>query len=270
MKGLTALSVLLASTSATGRLREASVDSTSRPVIGIYAAPLHHEAPGCENGCDYVAASYVKWLESAGAESLPIPYDSSNAEIEQIFPQVNGILFPGGGSSLPDGARHVFNLALQSNDNGTFFPVWGTCLGFEWLLELAAGSNVLQSGFDSENISMALNLTANAPTSRLCGPIASVPGHRDRTAEDAAAFRADLSNSANPPAMNNHQAGLEPSAFEANKNLSDFFTLLSTNQDRKGRAFVSTIEAKHYPVYGAQWHPEKNNFEWGMSTDGTP
>ena len=35
------------------------------------------------------------------------------------------------------------------------------------------------------------------------------------------------------------------------------FDVLSTNKDKKGTAFVSTIEAKKYPFYGVQWHPEK-------------
>lgn len=38
--------------------------------------------------------------------------------------------------------------------------------------------------------------------------------------------------------------------------------MLSTNVDRKGRVFGSTIEGKRYPVFGTQWHPEKNIFEW--------
>ena len=35
------------------------------------------------------------------------------------------------------------------------------------------------------------------------------------------------------------------------------------NKDRKGKSFVSTMEAKTVPVYATQWHPEKNAFEWG-------
>jgi gamma-glutamyl hydrolase len=30
---------------------------------------------------------------------------------------------------------------------------------------------------------------------------------------------------------------------------------------------VSTMEAKNYPFYGTQWHPEKNNFEWSQNAD---
>merc|ERR1712232_267280 len=33
--------------------------------------------------------------------------------------------------------------------------------------------------------------------------------------------------------------------------------------DAGGKAFVSTIEARHLPITATQWHPEKNNFEWG-------
>merc|ERR1712137_879487 len=45
--------------------------------------------------------------------------------------------------------------------------------------------------------------------------------------------------------------------------LNDFFQVLSTNVDSRGRQFVSTVEAKNYPISATQWHPEKNNFEWG-------
>merc|ERR1712168_1156095 len=31
--------------------------------------------------------------------------------------------------------------------------------------------------------------------------------------------------------------------------------------DEFGKEFISTVEAKNFPFYGVQWHPEKNNFE---------
>jgi gamma-glutamyl hydrolase len=33
-------------------------------------------------------------------------------------------------------------------------------------------------------------------------------------------------------------------------------------QDRGGNTFVSTIEHVKAPIWGVQWHPEKNMFEW--------
>lgn len=28
------------------------------------------------------------------------------------------------------------------------------------------------------------------------------------------------------------------------------------------QVYISTVEAKEYPILGLQWHPEKNTFEW--------
>ena len=42
--------------------------------------------------------------------------------------------------------------------------------------------------------------------------------------------------------MNNHVSGITPTTFATNSKLSSFFNVISTNVDRKGRAFVSTIE----------------------------
>ena len=38
--------------------------------------------------------------------------------------------------------------------------------------------------------------------------------------------------------------------------------MLSTNVDRQNKAFVSFIEARNYPIYGTQFHPERPQFEW--------
>ena len=49
----------------------------------------------------YLAASYVKFIESAGARVVPIPYEvSSNSTLEKIFSQINGVLVTGGGIEI--------------------------------------------------------------------------------------------------------------------------------------------------------------------------
>ena len=44
------------------------------------------------------------------------------------------------------------------------------------------------------------------------------------------------------------------------------FTPLSTNTDANGSVFVSTIEASELPIYAAQYHPERPQWEWGPPT----
>lgn len=68
--------------------------------------------------------------------------------------------------------------------------------------------------------------------------------------------------------MNNHERGLDTDRFLNNTRLVDMFHITSTNFDRDGRQFISSIEARKYPFYGVQYHPEKNNFEYGL-TPGT-
>ena len=59
--------------------------------------------------------------------------------------------------------------------------------------------------------------------------------------------------------LNNHKMGITPHKFKMRKALNKFFKIVSTSDDRKGRSYVSTIEAYHYPFYGVQWHPERSS-----------
>lgn len=63
-------------------------------------------------------------------------------------------MFPGGDvafeDSNPNSQEHIFlknavyivQKAKNATDNGDFFPLWGTCLGFQLL-------NFIESGFNS-------------------------------------------------------------------------------------------------------------------------
>ena len=44
--------------------------------------------------------------------------------------------------------------------------------------------------------------------------------------------------------------------------LGSFWDVLGTNEDAKGVTFVSLAEAKAFPFFAAQFHPEKNAYEW--------
>jgi gamma-glutamyl hydrolase len=234
----------------------------SRPVIGILSqpAPLPHD----NTQYDYIAASYVKWVESAGARSIVIPYDSNEELLHEIFSQINGVLFPGGNSPLPPHADIIWKYIKERNaKENDYFPVWGTCLGFEFIVMLSGGKSddiveTLQSGFDSENISLPLLFPSEQDVIDSNGVYsASSQLYPLLTSTRTTVATTNIT-------MNNHHMGIEPNHFMNNENLTNMFHITSTNYDRNGRPFVSTIEAKDYPIYGTQYHPEKNNFEFGL------
>jgi hypothetical protein len=67
-----------------------------RPLIGILSQPKYWTgAPAAPGG--YIAASYVKYLEAAGARAVPILFNEANtATLARKFAAVNGVLLPGG------------------------------------------------------------------------------------------------------------------------------------------------------------------------------
>lgn len=114
-----------------------------------------------------------------------------------------------------------------------------------------AGS-ILDGPFDSENLTLPLDVTttkAAFDSSRIFG-IGSAPDD----------VRFTLTHGA--VTMNNHVSGIKPETFDGNNNLTSMLRVLSTNKDRKGNEFVSTVEGIDVPIYATQWHPEKVQFEW--------
>ena len=53
----------------------------------------------------------------------------------------------------------LFNLAMKANDVGDVFPLWGTCLGFEFLSVCGAGGQNVLSSVDGEDYAIPLNLS---------------------------------------------------------------------------------------------------------------
>jgi gamma-glutamyl hydrolase len=86
--------------------------------------------------CRYIAASYVKFVESAGARVVPIQYDADTATLMKLFNSVNGILLPGGGVSLTNTSHYlnagktIYDAAVKSSKAGVKVPIWGAFVYF--------------------------------------------------------------------------------------------------------------------------------------------
>jgi len=218
------------------------------PVIGIVAQDLKHPQPG--RGPSYIAASYVKWLESAGARVVPIMVNQTKEQYTHLFNSLNGVLFPGGAANLTSSgyqraAQTFYELALEANARGDYFPVWGTCLGFEELSYLTSGKLML-TRTNTSGMALNLNFSPDSKQARLFS------GFPECLLQDMAAEALT---------ENSHIWSLSVETFNSNEKLSSFYRILTTNTDGKTE-FVSTMEAIDVPIYGTQWHAEKNAYEW--------
>ncbi|XP_042344831.1 gamma-glutamyl hydrolase isoform X2 [Plectropomus leopardus] len=224
-----------------------------RPVIGILTQIVTDDVLQ-PFGRTFIPASYVKFTESGGSRVMPIRLTLTTAEYEEIFQKINGLLFIGGAADLETSdfakvAKIFYRLALKANDEGDFFPIWGTCMGMQLLTVLVAGENLLTKT-PAENIALPLNLTTEAGSSRM---FEGFPNELMRALTQE------------PLTGNFHRFGVTVKTFQENEKLQSFFSILSTNIAENGVQFVSTIEGKRYPFYGVQWHPEVNRFQWSRN-----
>lgn len=228
-----------------------------RPLIGIVSHPGDgtngklSKAPNAS----YIAASYVKFVESGGARAVPILYNEPPEVIEQKFRAVNGLLFTGGSARYGrylQTVEKLFQRALEENDNGEYFPVYAVCLGFEILSIIVSQDLNILERFDAVNHPSTLIFESDAA----------------KNTSIFKWFQPHILNkmSSEPLFMQNHMFGISPERMSANSGLSSFFKILTTSSDKNNKTYVSTIEAYKYPVTAVQWHPEKNTFEWEIST----
>ncbi|XP_055606188.1 gamma-glutamyl hydrolase-like [Uranotaenia lowii] len=216
------------------------------PIFGV----LVLETDFSEQYTSYLPASYVKFLEGAGARVVPIWINRTREYYRDILSQLDGVLLPGGAVSFeaPHGYAeagfHIYQLAKEFNRNGEYFPIWGVCLGFELLAFLAAGRVNQLTDCNSIGQSMALQFKPDFRDSRL---FAGLPQDMERIL------------STESVTANFHQYCITEQNFTS---LSKNWRIMSTNRDWNGLEFISSMEHKSYPFYGVQFHPEKSIYEW--------
>lgn len=89
------------------------------------------------------------------------------------MPQFYRILFPGGGlwfnetNGYGDAGKHIYDIASKMNEEGDYFPLWGTCLGFELLTYLSANGSEHRTDCSSSNQALPLRFKSDFRSSRM-------------------------------------------------------------------------------------------------------
>ena len=204
--------------------------------VGIITIPYERKGKYIKS---HIMKSYVDWFEQRGVRVLPIPYDTT--EHEEYFEVINGLLIPGG--DMPFIIKHdaflttvtrFFELSLQKDE---YFPIWGTCFGFELLLFLVGGFTTLKK-YDAHGL---YPITITGPSKMFNGFSKKYLHFLEH----------------NKSTIQNHLYGISPDDFMNNLHLRRFYNIISTAVDNEGKTYVNSIEGKHYPIYGVQFHPER-------------
>ncbi|XP_020105946.1 gamma-glutamyl hydrolase 2-like [Ananas comosus] len=226
------------------------------PVIGIVSHPGDGASGRLSNAtaASNIPASYVKFVESAGARVIPLLYNDPEETLLDKLSLVNGVLFTGGWAKKGqyfETIKKVFQIILDRNDAGDHFPLFAICLGFELVNMIVSKDHNICESFSAENQASTLQFTNY---SVIQGSVFErfPPELLEKLSTDCLA-------------MQNHKFGVSPQRLQENYALSSFFKILTTSADENNAIYVSTAQAYNYPVTCFQWHPEKNAFEWGLS-----
>jgi gamma-glutamyl hydrolase len=236
--------------------------------IGIVTVPLSKTRPD-KTYSSYLPNSYVKWLEMSGAKVAPIQFNISNDMLLSTLSQLNGVVFPGGSVDRISGDyykkyietyKHIYNYAKKQTDNGIYYPLWSTCLGFEFMILMEKHTNEEIHDYYTQNIiihktnatryNVPLNLsTLHNKYNLLLNNFFSEFSYNDI-----------IKYSSECLLYMNHEYGYPITGDFLDE--YNFFDILLTNKDKDGVEYISAIKHKKYPFYGVQFHPEKPVFEW--------
>lgn len=227
-----------------------------RPIVGILSLPLtdsfreiHHITT---NARAVIPASYAKWLQSAGAQVVVIPHFWEISRIENIVGKLSGVLFTGGDNGDVEWNRTtswIYNEALRRNNTDSKLALWGTCLGFERIMQVASEDEL-------NTVVKAVLVDGSIPVEWTGSPSSS-PFLSYLGREDTARF------ANNDIAYNFHVWGVTKESWAAHADkLDPLFDVIGMHHTDDS-TFVAMVEGKQgLPIWGVQFHPEKALFEW--------
>ena len=217
---------------------------SKRPIFGIYSIPEPISDNETFNN-ESIDANYIYWLESAGADVIPIHVWYSQEQLYEILSRINGVLWQGSfrllnfSSSWEKNAKYIFNYSVENH-----LPIFGICFGFRLLnVIMSKNDSLIHKTRNHGNHNIYFN--ENTKNSTLFSLFKEKDFESFKT-ENTTAFI--------------HRFGITTEMFHNEKNLINNYTLTSIGYDLDGLEFIDSIENNKYNIYGTQFHPEKTPF----------
>lgn len=209
--------------------------------VGIITIPHLKKV---KHGSSHVMKTYVDWFINRDIQVVLIPYDTT--EHEMYFNMVHGLLIPGGETGfvvnhplLMKSITRFIELSLQPH---VYFPIWGTCFGFESLLFVIGGFTKLKR-YPADGL-YPITITTEGRTSRMFHSFS--PRYLQFLEKE-------------PSTLQHHDYAISSDDFIKNPYLSQFYHILATSMDDKGQEYVTAMESPYFPIYGVMWHPERQS-----------
>jgi len=184
----------------------------------------------------YYKKKYIDWFEKNGINVIIIPHDTT--EHEKYFKMVNGLFISGAtigeNRTIPSNILNCIRtfVLLSLRD---YFPIWGTCFGLQLLVCLIGGCKKLDIHY------------ANGMY-----PIKTFESRMFTHFTSRNIHTLEHSKST----LHNHNYGCSLHVFN-NVHIRRFYNISATAIDDNNKEYVAAIEAKYYPIYGTQFHPER-------------
>ena len=227
-------------------------ENNFKPTIGIYAMPYPTNDYSIYNQT-LVGISYIRWLESSGANVLIIQQWYSNETFDEILNKINGIILHGGTRNVVFGTNHTWENGLEYIYYKSLekkIPIFGICLGLSIIGRLVEDQKyVCEYGFNNIHIIRGFNVT-------------------DYNSKMFSLFNESLLNSLyENSAYYNHRWAINMTTFDKNINLKNMLKITSISNDNESKEFINSFEGINDYLYGTQFHPEKTPFQRKNESD---
>ena len=201
--------------------------------------------------------NYQLFLQKQGIKIVPLYlYDDDETTYQQMK-TLNGILLTGGGNKCFNGYIYqnnnatiyqqkvlsILKEAKRINKEERYFLIWGTCLGFESMINAENNNySMLKEVDNRKKRRMANELIKGIPKTVLTGFF----GDEVRDLEKSLFYF-------------NHRWGILLDDFNSMSHLTDSIQAITSLKLENGLVLLTMAEYKEYPFFIVIFHPEKPN-----------